>query len=82
MKDNSKFFLGVLVGAIAGAALAVFISSDAGMEVIDEIKDATGKAEKDLKKAISLFEDKINKGKGLAMDMEKKAGKFMKQRFN
>jgi len=84
MKDNSKLIFGLLIGAIAGAAIAVFISSDKGQEIIEDIKDATGKAEKDFKKAIDKavdkFEDKISKGKEYAMDLEKKAGKFIKQR--
>ncbi len=82
MKDNSKLLFGLLIGAIAGAALAAFISSDKGQELVDEIKDATGKAEKDFKKAINKFEDKISKGKEYAMDLEKRAGKFIKQHSN
>ena len=77
MKD-SKLLIGLIIGAVAGAALAVFIASDKGQEIVDEIKDATGKAEKDLKKAISKFEDKLGKGKEYAMDLERKAGKFVK----
>jgi len=78
MKD-SRLLTGLLIGALAGAALAVFISSEKGQEVVEEIKDATNKAEKDLKKAISRFEDKLGKGKEYAMDMEKKAGNFIKR---
>jgi len=80
MKDNSKLIFGLLLGAIAGAAIAVFVNSEKGQEIIDEIKDATGKAEKDFRKTIDKFEDKIMKGKEFAMDLEKKAGKFIKQR--
>jgi gas vesicle protein len=73
MKDNSKLIFGLLIGAIAGAAISVFISSDKGQEIIDDIKDATGKAEKDFKKAINnavdKFEDKISKGKEYAQDL-------------
>ncbi len=72
MKDNSKLLVGLLIGAIAGAVLAVFISSEEGQEIMDELKEASGKAEKD-------FEDKISKGKEFAMGLEKKAGKFIKQ---
>ncbi len=79
MKDNSKLLFGLLIGAIAGAALAVFISSEEGQEIMDELKDASGKAEKDLRKALGSFEDKISKGKEFATDLEKKAGKFIKQ---
>ena len=77
MKD-SKLLIGLIIGAVAGAALAIFINSDEGQKIVDDIKDATGKAEKDLKKAISRFEDKLGKGREYAMDLEKKAGKFIK----
>ena len=80
MENNSKLIFGLAIGAIVGAALAVFINSEKGQEIIDEIKDATGKAEKDFRKTIDKFEDKIVKGKEFAMDLERRAGKFVKQR--
>ncbi len=79
MKDNSKLLFGLLVGAIAGAALAVFISSKAGQEIMDELEDATDSAGKGVRKALDTFEDKFSKGKEFALDLEKKAGKFIKQ---
>ncbi len=79
MKSNSNLIIGVLIGAVAGAALAVFISSEKGQEIVEEIKDATCKAEKDIKKAIGKVEKKIGKGKEYAQDLEKRAGKFIKQ---
>lgn len=82
MKGNSKLLIGLLIGAAAGAAISVFLSSEKGKEIIDEIKDATGKAEKDFRKAVDRFENKLSKGKDFAMDMEKKAGKFFKQRIH
>lgn len=82
MKDNSNLIIGVLIGAVAATAISVFISSDKGQEVVDDIKDAAGKAEKDLKKAYDKFEKKLNKGMEYAGDLEKKASKFVKQRVH
>jgi gas vesicle protein len=81
MKDNSNLIIGILIGAVAAAAISVFIASDKGQEIVDDIKDAAGKAEKDLKKAYDKFEKKLNKGKEYVGDLEKKAGKLVKQRI-
>ena len=80
MKDNSGFLVGLLVGAAAATALSVFISSDKGQEIVEDLKDAVDKAEKDLKKAIEKLEDKISTGKEYAGSLEKKAAKYIKQR--
>lgn len=82
MKDNSKLLFGLLIGATAGALIAVFVSSKKGQELVEEIKDASGKAEKDIRKAIDRFEDKMTKGKEYAMELEKKAGKFFKHKVH
>ncbi len=48
MGGNSKFLAGVIIGAAAGAAIALLINSEAGKEIIAEIKDAAGKAFDDI----------------------------------
>lgn len=78
MKDNSKLVLGLLVGAIGGVALALLINSDQGQKVIEDLKDATGKAEKDLKKALSKFEDRLSESRDYIGQLEKKGRKFVK----
>lgn len=82
MKDNSKLIIGILIGAVAATAISVFVSSEKGQKIVDDIQDAAGKAEKDLKKAYDKFEKKLNKGKEYAGDLEKKASKFIKQRVH
>ncbi|MEJ7767362.1 MAG: YtxH domain-containing protein [Chitinophagaceae bacterium] len=83
MKDNnSKLIIGVLIGAIAAATISVLISSEKGQKVVEDIKEAAGKAEKDLRKAYDQFEKKLVKGKEYATDLEKKAGKYIKQRMH
>ena len=42
--SNTKFYAGVILGAAAGVALAMFINSDKGQEIISDIKSAAGKA--------------------------------------
>jgi hypothetical protein len=79
-KDNSRLVYGLVIGALAGIALAAFISSEKGQEIMEDVKDATGKAGEGLKKNLERFEEKLSKGKEFAMDLEKKAGNFIKQR--
>ena len=38
MSNNKKFLGGLLLGAAAGAALAIFFSSDKGKEVVADAK--------------------------------------------
>jgi gas vesicle protein len=60
MGGNSKFLAGLVVGAAAGAAIALLINSEAGKEIIADIKDAAGKAFSDLKEKVMNAADEEN----------------------
>ncbi|MEP7278290.1 MAG: YtxH domain-containing protein [Bacteroidota bacterium] len=51
MSDNSKFLAGILVGAAAGAAITLLLNSEAGKQVIAELKAAAGDTLRDWKNA-------------------------------
>jgi len=55
MADNSKFLAGLIVGAAAGAAIALFLNTETGKEWMAGIKDAASKAMEDLKEAAKGF---------------------------
>ncbi|MFT3933257.1 MAG: YtxH domain-containing protein [Chitinophagaceae bacterium] len=57
MGDNSKFLAGVIVGAAAGAAIALLLNTESGKKVLSDLKDAAGKTLKDLKDAASDYVD-------------------------
>lgn len=41
MKGSQKFLAGVLIGAAAGAVLALFLKSDKGQELLAKAKECT-----------------------------------------
>jgi gas vesicle protein len=74
---NNKFFAGILLGAAAGAALALFIVSDKGKEVIEDLKGAADDAGSKLKSHIEDIKDSVDglvkKGKEFVGDLKGKA---------
>ena len=85
MANNTSFWIGLAVGAAATAALTLFIQSDKGQDVVDEIKDAAEKAQDEIKKAYSTFEDKLSrsmsKSKEVSDDLDEKVQK-LKQKYS
>ena len=77
MTDNQKFLAGVLLGAAAGTAIALFLQTERGKEIISEVKDAAQGAGKTLKEKLAEFDDEISallkKGKDFVDDLEAKA---------
>ncbi len=78
MINNQKFIAGLLLGAVAGAALAIFLNSDKGKELISDVKEGADKMQDGLKDKLNEFDVAVNelleKGKAVVNDLEKKAG--------
>ena len=76
MTTNQKFLAGIILGAAAGTALALFFSSDKGKEVLADAKDTAEKLGEDIKSHLEVAEDKLNglvqKGKEFVADLEQK----------
>jgi len=53
MGGSSKFLAGLLAGAAAGAAVAVFLNSETGKKVMADVKDAASKAADQLKEKLA-----------------------------
>lgn len=72
-----KFIAGLIVGAAAGAAMALFLQSEKGKEIVEDIKDAAGDTGEKLKTRMQHFEqevkDLLKKGKQFMDDLENKA---------
>ena len=77
MNILNKFVAGLVVGAAAGVAVAMFLQTEKGKEILNEIKDAAEDAGGNLRSNLKTFEDQMNdmikKGKKFVDDLEKKA---------
>ncbi len=49
MGGNSKFLAGIIVGAAAGAAIALLLNTESGKKILADLKEAAGKTLNDLK---------------------------------
>ena len=70
MTDNQKFFTGLAIGAAAGAAIALLLSSDKGKDILGNIKEFASKGSDSVKDGLSSLKDEVsdlwNKGKDKA----------------
>jgi len=77
MTSGQKFLGGILLGVAAGVAIALFVNSDKGKELMNDLSDAAGDAGDKLKNKYAEYEDQvkdfIKKGKSFLKDMESKA---------
>jgi gas vesicle protein len=71
MSNNTKLLLGFVVGAAAGAALGILLTSDKGKEILERLKATASDLEDDFKEA-------IDKGKKMAEDLEEKVKQYTK----
>ncbi len=80
MLGNSKFIAGLLVGAAAGAAIALLLNSEKGKEIIEDLKAAANKAGDELKGAASRLEADlaavVEKGKEYAESLGQQVRDF------
>ncbi len=65
MNNNSKFFLALLIGAAAGAAVGYYLASDNKEELVQDLKDTAGKVKHEL-------ETELEKGKQIVEELKTK----------
>jgi gas vesicle protein len=56
MNDKEKFLAGIILGGLAGAALTLFLSSNKGKEMVDDLKTRSGDFQEDVKEKVAEFE--------------------------
>jgi gas vesicle protein len=80
MTSGQKFLGGILLGVAAGVAIALFVNSDKGKEIISDISDAAGDATDNLKSKYSdlakQLKDLLKKGKRVLDDVEEKVSEY------
>ncbi len=80
MNGGEKFIAGLIVGAAAGAAMAMFLQTDKGKEWMDNVKDAAGDAQENLKSKLQKLDEEfsalVKKGKQFVEDLENNANTF------
>jgi gas vesicle protein len=69
MSDNSKLILGLFIGAAAGAAIGILLTSDKGKEFLEKVKETAAGFEDEVKSA-------VDKGKQMAEDLEDRIKQF------
>jgi len=56
MNDKEKFLTGLILGGLAGAALTLFLSSNKGKEMVNDLKTKSGDFQEDVKEKVAEFE--------------------------
>jgi gas vesicle protein len=76
MSDNSKFLSGLLLGALAGAALTAFLNSEKGKAFLDNLKAEAADLKMDMEDKLDATEESLqamlDKAKKLVSDLEEK----------
>jgi gas vesicle protein len=60
MSGLDKFIAGVVLGAAAGAAVAIFLQTDKGKKVMSDVKDAAADVSEKIKSKLKEFGDEVN----------------------
>jgi gas vesicle protein len=78
MNDNHKFIAGLLLGALAGTALALYLNSEKGKQLLSDIQLNTSGLKSDLDAGIDKvdesLQDMLNKARNLVAELEQKLG--------
>ena len=76
MNSNQKFWAGIILGAAAGAAITLFLSSEKGQEVLADAKETAEKMGDDIKTKLQNLDKEIKsvleKGKTISVEVENK----------
>ncbi len=78
MNDNHKFIAGLLLGALAGTALALYLNSEKGKQLLSDIQLDAASLKSDIDAGIDKvdesMQDMLSKARNLVTELEQKLG--------
>ncbi len=78
MSDNHKFTAGLLLGALAGTALALYLNSEKGKQLLSDIQFDSASLKSDIDAGIDKvdesLQDMLSKARNLVTELEQKLG--------
>lgn len=78
MNDNHKFTAGLLLGALAGTALALYLNSDKGKQLLSDFQFDSASLKSDIDAGIDKVDesvqDMLSKARNLVTELEQKLG--------
>ncbi len=78
MSENNKFTAGLLLGALAGTALALYLNSEKGKQLLSDIQLDAASLKSDIDVGIDKvdesLQDMLSKARKLVTELEQKLG--------
>lgn len=78
MNDNYKFIAGLLLGALTGTALALYLNSEKGKQLLTDIQFDAASLKFDIDAGIDKVDesvqDMLSKARNLVSELEQKLG--------
>ncbi len=78
MSENSKFTAGLLLGALAGTALALYLNSEKGKQLLSDIQLDAASLKSDIDVGIDKVDESLqemlSKARKLVTELEQKLG--------
>jgi len=84
--NSKKLIAGLIIGVAAGTFIALFLQSDKGKELMEDVKDTASDVEDSLRAKLKSFDNEVSdlmkKGKEFVSDLEDKAKRATKSAKN
>ncbi|GGH79720.1 gas vesicle protein [Filimonas zeae] len=73
MTSNQKFLAGIVLGAAAGALITMFLNSDKGKEILEDVRDIADEAKENLTDIGTEVSELVTRGKQFMQDLGNQA---------